>query len=539
MLVVGAGPTGLMLACELARHGAPVRIIDRLPGIVRLARATGVHSRSLEVFQDLGIVQDIVERAALVRGANQFAGGEPLLHYRTDELDSPFPFGASLEQWKVEEALEGLLNRLGVEVDRETELRGLEARADGVVATLRGAGDEETVETPWLIGCDGAHSTVRHLLGECFPGTVDPREYLVADVQLEHGRVSDEIYVYLTDDGVLWWFPLPEGRSLLAGDLRQPGGADGAEPALADVQGLLDRRAPAGIVARDARWINRFHIHYRLAPHYRNGRVFLAGDAAHVHSPIGGQGMNTGIQDAYNLGWKLALVARGEAPARLLDSYEAERRAVARNVLEMTRGLTEKAEQYVALEPDERSRLYRHLVLPDAERLHMLRHAEELDLDYGSSPICGEFIEGPGALADGPAAGHEARDAGPLLLDGKRRFLFELLGGARHHLLLLPGSEPTRRRGPDSFAALLQAVSASYGGLLNVYVGIPPAMDPRSFEGLSATAVHDAQGELHRRYGAGGACLYLIRPDGYVGFRSQPPTAGPLLAYLQRLLAPA
>jgi len=542
ILVVGAGSTGLTLASELARHGAPVRIVDRLPGIVPFARATGVHSRSLEILQDLGIADEIVVRSAPICGAKQFAGGELLIHYRTDGLDSPFPFAASLEQWKVEEALEALLGRFGITVERETELITLEDDGMIVRATLRRAdGATEVVETPWLVGCDGAHSTVRHLKGEHFPGEADPHHYLVADVVLDNPRTPDEVYVYLTDNGVLWLFPLPDGRTLLAADVPQPHADAADSPDLGEVEALLDQRMPGAVRVSDPRWLSGFHIHYRVTPHYRHGRTFLAGDAAHIHSPIGGQGMNTGIQDAYNLAWKLALVVRGRAPASLLDSYEAERRAVAKDVLATTKMMTEKAEGYVTMAEEQRARLYRHVVLPEAERLAMLRHTEELDLDYRRSPVCSDGVEQPEGTASGaggPHAGAGACDAHPLLVDGRPLTLFELLRGPAHTLLLLPGLEAQRRTEPAELDDLADAVANAYGDLIRICMALPP--DLRDDECGSGTAlrVRDVEGALHRRYGAAGGRQYLVRPDGYVGFRSEPPSRERLFAHLARIFTP-
>lgn len=537
VLIVGAGSTGLMLACELARHGAPVRIVDRLAGIAPYARATGLHSRTLEVFHDLGIAEEVIARAALIRGARQFAGGELVMHLRSDGLDSPFPFSLSLEQWKVEEALEALLLRLGVAVERETELLELEESDDCVRASLRlPDGSTAEVETPWLIGCDGAHSRVRHLKGEHFPGDADPRQYLVADVVLDGWQAIDEVQVYLTDRGALWWFPLPDGRNLVAGDMPEQHDGAAETPSLEDVQALLDHRAPPGLSVRDPRWLSWFHINYRLTPHYRHGRTFLAGDAAHIHSPIGGQGMNTGIQDAYNLGWKLALVTAGIAPRSLLDSYEAERRAVAEGVLAMTRALTEKAEAYVVRSPEERDRLSRHVVLPEVERMQMLLHNEELDLDYRSSFICKDCVDGP-EPEDQPVAslraGFEARDAKPLLVDGELLSFFDLLRGTHHTLLLVPGSGVPGRAVFSALEQLAAMVTDAYGTHVRSFLLLPPDTAERASNDGPAVVIHDPEGALNRRYGASGGRIYLIRPDGYIGFRGEPDRHTDLMEHLK------
>jgi len=540
ILVIGAGATGLTLACELARHGAAVRIIDKLPGIMPFARATTVHSRTLEVFQDLGIADSIIDRAAPIRGANQYAGGELILHYRSEGLDSPFPFGVSVEQWKVEETLEALLTGFDLAVERETELVALEQSADEVRVTLRRPdGSTENTSTPWLIGCDGAHSTVRHLMGEHFPGETDPRRYLVADVVFNDGSEPDEVRIYLTDAGVLWRLPLPEGRSLVAGDACLSDDLD-STPSLDDVQAMIEHRAPPGTRVLEARWKSWYHVNYRLTSHYRHGRTFLAGDAAHIHSPIGGQGMNTGIQDAYNLGWKLALVSREIATQSLLDSYEAERRAVAKDVLDFSRSMTEKAEQYVTLPQEDRERLYGHLTMPEADRMKILRHSEELDLDYRQSPLCADCIaesdEAPPAVSR-LHAGAEARDTGPLDVNGSNLQLFGLLGGTHHTLLLVPGEQPWSEGEARELNEMVCAIAQDFGEWIRSFIVVPAGWDGDSASTGVTAAVLDIEGALIRRYGALNARIYLIRPDGYIGFRGETKHARDLRAHLGRIFA--
>jgi 2-polyprenyl-6-methoxyphenol hydroxylase-like FAD-dependent oxidoreductase len=541
ILVVGAGPTGLVVASELVRHGAPVRIVDKLPGIVPTCRANGIHSRTLEIFHDLGIVGEVVARGHEVHGVNQFANGERFLHLRfEDEVDSPYPFTISLEQFNTEAILEGLLARLGVTVERATELVAMADRLDGVQATLRhGDGREEIVESPWLVACDGAHSQVRHLNHQHFLGESDPRQYVVADVVLRGEQfASDELYYFLTDRGTLFVFPIPGSRHLLIADVLEQHGAEA--PMLEEVQTLLSERGPGGIRVSEPRWLSYFHINYRVTRHYRHGRTLLAGDAAHVHSPVGGFGMNTGIQDAYNLGWKLALVTRGLAPQSLLETYERERRAVAEDVIKLTRTMTEHLELFRDLSPTERERLYSHAVIPDAARLRSARQREQLDLDYRKSPICGEHRPRSAAprFADGPHSGAQAPDAGPLEVGGRTVTLFDLLRGPRHSLLLFARDGSTRRRG-DRLTTLADAVVRSYADLIEVYlVQLSDAgAAPDAPHGV--TIVRDPQEALQRRYGAGNGCAYLIRPDGYVGYRSASVTLPRFRQYLDRLFGPA
>jgi len=254
ILVVGAGPTGLTMACELARHGAPVRSVDKLPGILPYARANGIHSRTLEVFQDLGVVDRFLILGQPIVGITQYANREPFDHTRFDQVDSPYPYTIGLEQWHTEEILEELLGRLGVEVERETELVALEERWDGVRATLRHSdGREETVDTPWLVGCDGAHSRVRHLNQQHFPGEADPRQYLVADVFVDAPFVRDEVHNFMSDRGILVFFPIPNGRSLLLADLARLESEASKPPDLVDIQALVTERGPARARVYDLR----------------------------------------------------------------------------------------------------------------------------------------------------------------------------------------------------------------------------------------------------------------------------------------------
>src|SRR5262245_4013763 len=536
VLVVGAGPTGLTMACELARHGAPVRIVDKRPEIDPHCRATGIHCRTLEVFHDLGIVDEIVAAGRPFLAFNEYINGRHVARHPTGGVDSPYPFTLQLQQCLTEEILEGLLSRLGVAVERGTELLALKEHPDRVSATLRHRdGREENIDTPWLIGCDGAHSTVRHLTHQTFPGQEDPHQYVLTDVNLEGDITPDEGHGFLHDSGVLYLFPLPRGRTLVVATLATLHDDTTEPPSLEMIRALLTERAAlAGVRVSDPQWLSYFRINYRLARHYRHGRrTFLAGDAAHVHSPVGGQGMNTGIQDAYNLAWKLALVARDLAPPALLDSYEVERRAVAKDVIKTTRMMTERFEAFGQLSAAERERLYVNVVVPETEARRIAQHMEELDVDYRKSPICAEGGNGK-RLAAGPHAGAEALDAGPLLREDQRLTLFDLLRGPRHTLLLFPGA----RSGNASWlrlARLADATQRAHAGLVAAHLVARPGAAVPSDLPAGTSVVVDAEGVLHRRYGAQAECVYVIRPDGYVAYRSAPAATRRLRDYLNRI----
>lgn len=536
ILIVGAGVTGLMLACVLARHGARFRIVEKLSEIRPFARAIGIHSRTLEIFQDLGIVEALLAKAQKVTGYRQYAEGKCIQHLRYDGFDAPYPFHALLEQWKTEGLLEQKLAELGGAVERGTELVAIEERLDGVLATLRLAdGSTEIADVSWLVGCDGTHSTVRHLMREHFPGETDPRRYLIGDVVVDPPHPRDTPCTFLSDAGALVRAPLPEGRTLVFGDVGEGSDGDSEPPMLEELQALVDARCPERMQIRDPRWLSRFRINYRLTPHYCHGRKILAGDAAHIHTLIGGHGMNTGIQDAYNLGWKLALVSQGRAPQSLVDSYEKERRAVAADVLAMTKAAAKRILSYSSLPAEERPLRYAHAHLPEAERLRSLRKQEELDLDYRKSPICVEYRHSPNVderPAGAPHAGAEAVDAGPLEADGRRLTAFDLFAGPLHTLLLFLGAGGRQQANAVRLAG---EVARVYDDLIRVCLVLPADADAAAFKDVPATIVRDLEGRMHERYGAAAGRSYLIRPDGYVGWCSERPSLTAFRDYLARV----
>jgi 2-polyprenyl-6-methoxyphenol hydroxylase-like FAD-dependent oxidoreductase len=342
VLIVGAGPVGLTMAIELARYKVGVRIIDKAPERTDKSKALVIWSRSLELLERAGVSSRLVEAGQKATSVKISAGDKSIAHFNIEGVESKYPFGLMIPQNETERILDEFLNGLGVKVERPVELTTFTAPGDKVVSTLRHAGgDEETVETSWLIGCDGAHSTVRHQLGMEFRGETSPIDWILADVHLENPPRTPEIEIVWHPEGVLATFPITKDRYRIIADVgaATEDSAPRAEPTLADLQAVLDKRVP-GVRATNPIWISSFRISERKVADYRVGRVFVAGDAAHVHSPAGGQGMNTGMQDACNLAWKLALVVRGPGSNSLLDSYSAERSPVAEQVLKVTGRMT-------------------------------------------------------------------------------------------------------------------------------------------------------------------------------------------------------
>ena len=339
VLVVGAGPTGLMLANQLVRRGVRPRIIDRHAGPSLQTRALGVQARTLEIYAQLGIVSQAIELGKRASGANMWAAGRRTARVPLGDIGkdlSPYPFLLILGQDDNERLLGEALQKSGVRVEWNTELVGLTQGADQVTAKLKQPdGSVKYVTAAWVGGCDGARSAVRELSAIPFEGAPYQQVFFVADTQMTGPMVPDELNVYLWRDGFHLFFPMrgtdhwrvvgiaPEQRG--RGDLT-----------LDDVIPSIREEAGAGVTLQSCSWFSTYRIHHRRAQRFRDRRCFLLGDAAHIHSPVGAQGMNTGLQDGYNLAWKLALVVSGRADQVLLDSYEAERIPVARRLLSTT-----------------------------------------------------------------------------------------------------------------------------------------------------------------------------------------------------------
>ncbi len=341
VVVVGAGPTGLALACGLRAAGVGVRVLDQADGPAVTSRALGLQPRGIEVLDRLGALGDLPERALPIREVSVTVEGRELARLQIGlsmERLGARP-GLTMSQAEIEGALRERLSGLGGSVEWGRRVTGLERDSTGVTITL---GDDGTqLRAGWVVGADGAHSVVRKAMGVGFPGVPIVERFLLADVHATLERPRNAASVWLRGTRLLAAFPLP-GEDLWR--VMAPSPVDASEEPSAEViVDYLGTRLTdeAGGAISSVVWTSAFRIHRRLADTYRSGRVLLAGDAAHIHSPLGGQGMNTGIGDGENLAWKLALVVAGRADDGLLDTYEAERRPIAKDVLESTSGLTE------------------------------------------------------------------------------------------------------------------------------------------------------------------------------------------------------
>ena len=519
ILVVGAGPTGLTMAAVLARYGLTPRVIDRAvePPADR-SRAIVLQARTLELFDDLGIVREVLDAALVVESANVFTprGGRGTITIRPQWIDSAYGRLVTLPQDETERILGELVARSGVAVERGVELAELEDGADAATAVLHHAdGRIERMAVDYVLGCDGAHSAVRHLAGIPFPGSTYQDECLLGDVEVRWRLPDEQVSICPAADGVLLAFPLPGKHHFrIVMILPTTKEAESHQLEAEEFVAQLQRLVPAVGGVADAptviasRWLTRYRLHRRGVPTYRKGRAFLAGDAAHIHSPAGGQGMNTGIQDAYNLGWKVALVSRGIAPAPVLDSYHAERHRVGEYLLKSTDRM------FAVMAGGGRLGLAIRRVMPLlGVRLlgfpmvgrRLARFVSQTGIRYRHSTLSTEAHGAARLPRHAPHAGDRAPDVE--LAHGRR--ISDLLRGP-HHTLLLFGGRSTALI--ERFTQLAADVGARYGELVHaVVVRLPGAQPP--------LGEVDAQGAAHQRYGADPGAIYLVRPDGYIGFR--------------------
>ena len=507
ILVAGAGPAGLALALQAHDHGAAVRVVDRRPEAARPSRALILHPRTLEVLRPLGVTQALLARADITPTADLQLGSR-LIRITLADLalpDTAFPHLSLIRQTDVERVLAEALADRGVEIERGTELTGVHDGPGGVRATLR---SPATVAEAWfgfVVGCDGPASTVRAQAGIGWPGRTYPVEVVLADAELYGDLAGDAARVVAGRHGLVFAFRLGERATwrLLAtrpaGPGQSPPGQFGPPVPAAEMQALMDQAGLAAQIAELA-WSSRVRLQRRVADTFRRGRLYLAGDAAHAYSPATGQGMNAGIQDAVNLGWKLAFAAAQPGDERLLDSYDQERRPVARQVLAMTH-VAFWAEASLGPVPSAlRGRvgpLAAPLVPAVIGRRHLVAEAvrlvSQLGVGYRHSPLS---VEGTPRRRGGPRAGDRLPDE-RVSSAGRTIRLHDLLAGPGVHILLDRDADPLVILPPGRFVS------------------------------------------IHRLTSSPGCGLIAVRPDGYIGFRSQMVKTDQLATWLAWLRAGA
>lgn len=515
VLVVGAGPVGLTAAAELARHGVKCRIIDKSPYHAGDSRAAALHARTLEVFEDMGMLAPILEKGVKVTGINIYSQGNRLVHAEYKGMDTPYCFILDLPQSQTELILIHHLEALGVQVQRDAELNNLEQTEDGVEVMLK-QGERSIVPDTYayVIGCDGSRSTCRHLLEIPFPGSEYPSHWMVFDAKIDSPHDPQEMHLILHEEGLVGLFPLPANRMRIICELK-PKETDPPPISFDLAKEILKKRISKETTIQEPCDLSPFIIHHRQVTHYRKGRVFLAGDAAHIHSPAGGQGMNTGIQDAYNLAWKLALVHQGKAPDTLLDTYHLERHPIAKSVLSVTDKLTKMMTTKNTL-----FTLFRDAAISvvgsfDTLKDQLPKRFSQLYFRYEPNPILvnGTHNHPPEKIAIGSRAPDHT------VKRGKEEVrLFNLFKGIHHTLLLFSGKKATKQE-LENLKKLYQA--------LKDYPLIHPYVLYRNDENLTfcPDPLHcllDREPSAHSHYGISKSTAVLVRPDGYISYIHEP-----------------
>ncbi|WP_437552900.1 FAD-dependent oxidoreductase [Sorangium sp. So ce367] len=506
VLIAGAGPTGLTLACDLARRGVACRIVDKAPAHFAGSRGKGVQPRTLEVLDDLGVLDAAMAAGApypLIRAYDGAAvlGDWAMFERRAPAPDVPYPNILLLGQWRTEEILRARLAEHGVRVELATELTGFEQDGDGVTATLVRAGETERVRAGYLVGADGGRSFVRRALGVGFQGeTLEADRALVGDVRAD-GLDRERWHAWPKAlGGPVALCPLPgtERFQILIPIL----GDEAPELTVEAAERLFhERTGRSDVRLHDASWLSLYRPSVRMVDRYRVGRVFLAGDAAHVHPAAGGQGLNTGIQDAYNLGWKLGQVLAG-APAALLDTYEEERLPVAAAML----GLT--------------SRLHRRTAKGSPGEVRRGPETQQLDISYRGSSLARDEASDDHTAPARVLAGDRAPDAPCHDAEGAPVRLFDVFRGPHFTLLAFGAAQG------DTVAR----VNARYGPAVHARAVVQPG-EPAGRRALVDTDRHARAG-----YGVDGDALVLVRPDGYIGWRASPGTLEQLEHFLRPLV---
>lgn len=536
VLIVGAGPVGLTLACELAWRGVPVRVVDKAEGTSHMSKAIGIIPRTLELLdRHPGVVPEIIKRGVLLKAITLHAGSRVLGRLDLGVPDAAYPFIVSLPQSETEAILAARLVQLGVGVEWQTELESLRPLTNGVEAALKSDADVETLQVPWLVGCDGGQSMVRETAGIAFEGERYGQAFNLADLDVEWDHARDEAHLFMSPEGVFFTAPLPgyDRHIRMIAD-EAPGSAtvDRPDPTVDDVWHWLTERTghPPGFVG-NAEWTSRYRIQRRLASTYRSGRILIAGDAAHVHSPAGAQGMNGGIQDAVNLGWKLAACLQAGASDTLIDSYTAERRPAAAAIIKGTDRLTKVATLRGPL------RWVRNSVMPLVLRIKTIRESAVrlqtgMQVTYRNSPLSTVSDLGEvGSRARGRSStAVAAGDRAPDVSIGQRRLYVRALAHTGHTLLVFHN-----RKSGDQFISAAGELKRRWGERLQVCTvgetsNNKPPFDEEFFDpsGLACAAYGLAEG---------GGCL--VRPDRYIACVTTAAKLEPVELYLKTVFGDA
>jgi len=520
VLIIGAGPSGLMMACQLALRNIPFRIIDKKDQRTNYSGALIIQARSVEIFHQMGIAQTAIHKGIIANEIKIIFNGKKSFRVPIKNIGqglTQFPYLLMLEQSKTEQLLIDFINNYGYSVERKTELQDFTQDKDVVTSILKLAnGKEETIKTKYLIAADGGHSTVRKQLHIPFVGKTHRISLFVTDCKAEINLPSDAICFSFSNATTAGFFPLTDGRWRVDGAIpRELEAKDTLK--FDDIEKNFAAKTRMKVKIYEPQWFSVFHSHQRYASSFQQNRCFLLGDAAHIHSPVGAQGMNTGLQDAYNLAWKLALVIQKQAKASLLDTYTSERVGIAKNVVRSTDkvfNLVTSRNFFIKIFRVYAVPLIMQLVLPIIEKQKVIRHfffikISEIGIQYRKSPLSHRA-----SLGNFPSHAPKPGDRLPYILyneDGKEVNIQEKVKGTGFHLFIF-----TKHTSPDEIIR----VAENYTHLLSI----------ETIPYTSETSY------VYVRLGIENSGCYLIRPDMYIAYRSDKPEAEHFESYLQQFL---
>lgn len=519
VLIVGAGPVGLYCANEVIRQGLTCRIIDKKEALSDKSKALALHIRTLDLFEDCGFLEEIVAKGQKIHGVYLKSNGIELAHMTFAKVEANRHFVIDLPQDQTERVLDAALRKNKCAVEWRTELTSIEQTDQEVTATIKNSkGDDEIIKASWVIACDGGHSTVRQQLKIPFLGSEYKQRWWLADLIVDWEIPEDQMVICPSGQGPLACFPMGNKRYRLV--MLAPEDKD-SDPTLEDIVEIFNSRTSDPATLSNPIWITKFFLHHRQIQDYRKGRVFFAGDAAHIHSPMGGQGLNTGLQDIYNLVWKMALVHNRLAKDTLLDSYHSERYPVGRSVIQktdmVTKGVLIKNPLLISL---------RNLFLSTIMSFQFTKNKfatgmAELDISYAKSPIVTNL-----GSKTGFKIGKFLVDFS--LSDNKEKetlSLHEIIRGTAHHLFLFAGLTSPNLK---NLVEIATCISEKYPEII-----IPHIVLIQKVPLDCTTKVWlDSDKVVHNEYKINQPTALLMRPDKYVGMVQAPVEKEGLLEYL-------
>lgn len=505
VLIIGAGPTGLMMACQLWRCGVKLRILDKQQDRAHESRAFAIQAKSMEIFQNLGIAEEFLKLARSNVDFAFFINGKKQIEINFQHFqhqDTPFPSVYFLSQTETERILIEFLEKKAIYIERQKELITFTQDIKCVQATIKDniAGSAEKINCAYIIGCDGAHSSIRHTLNFSFEGNAYPQIFNLVDASIEWPYSRNKFLFFLGKNGVFVHIPLTEqiSRIMLA---KRAGHAEEklSTPNLVELEHLASVLTQVPVKLVNPIWISQFRLHHRGVIKYYQNRAFLVGDAAHIHSPVGGQGMNTGIQDGTNLAWKLALVLKKGISDKLLDTYEAERHPVGKILLKTTDQffslLTAKGYFISKLQNWLLPFVITFLFSKKNLEKRLFWFMSQLNIHYAKNSFNYEVIEkSHQVLKGGPGPGYRAPNA-----PANSSSLFKLVSHKPFNILYFE----TKKEQTDKHIEKI-----------NVFI-----KNNRDWMQVHVFVLSPANQLLFKRYGVISSAMYVVRPDGYIGFR--------------------